>query len=91
MEGQGDLFEPEYLTYRPCNATETRSYVIERLQPIVDELNRYQAKLLAVAEGFHFLHHNSGRRQRGSLPPTNDRGRLFHGCLVNCRSGHGAC
>ena len=55
MEGQGDLFEPEYLTYRPCNATETRAYVVERLQPIVDELNRHQANPLAVAEGFHSL------------------------------------
>ena len=55
MEGQGDLFEPEYLTYRPSDSTATRRYVIERLQPIVDELNRHQANPLAVAEGFYFF------------------------------------
>ena len=55
MEGQGDLFEPEYLTYRPCSATETRKHVTERLQPIVDELKRHKANPLAVAEGFHFF------------------------------------
>ena len=47
MEGQGDLFEPEYLTYRPCSATETRKHVTERLQPIVDELKRHKANPLA--------------------------------------------
>ena len=36
MEGRGDLFEPEYLTYRPCNPMQIRAYAVECLQPIVE-------------------------------------------------------
>ena len=55
-DDQKDLFEPDYLTYRPSSAIETRAYVTERLKPIADELRRAGANPLAVAQAFYFFH-----------------------------------
>ena len=70
MKGQLDLFEGGYLDVKPPDpqpdlfnileakphdAATVRRAVIQRLQPLAEQIKKENLSPLAVAEGFHFI------------------------------------